>query len=131
MARAAELQGLAGLFWLPPSWETKSSWARPALPELAGTTGEKVCWPRGLYGCWLGLSPLDQTSQGPRLPGRGEPTLVALWGIPLTLELKGSQKSQPERASFQVRALKGTGAGLGGADSRNSLMCPTRERTCT
>lgn len=49
VARAAELQGLAGLLCWPPSWETKSSWARPAFPELAGTTGEKLCWPHGLY----------------------------------------------------------------------------------
>lgn len=106
-------------------------WARPAFPELAGTTGEKFCWPRGLCRCSLGLSPLDKTSQGPQPPGRGEPTSAALWGIPLTLELKGSQKSHPERVSFQVQALQGTSPRLGGADSRNSLMCLTRERTCS
>lgn len=32
----AELHGLVGLPWLPPSLGTQSSWTRPALPELLG-----------------------------------------------------------------------------------------------
>lgn len=47
--------------------------------------------------------------------GEANLTLDSHVGYPIALKLKGSPKSQPERASSQVQVLQGTGpGGLGG-----------------